>query len=190
MKLPGTGHSNEYDMILAHPNGIRTLDVTSGHDLLVSCGEHDRCIFLWKFHFNQMEERLKDQALERNEQIERYQSLFYYIQLQDPSNLSIAEVIPLPLITDFARACAISISQRQIRELYDEQCFKMNISQPERIQINFEQAMRIYYNHFHTQQKSITDLLHSIFDQYKSPGTSKMNIHSLVHALVSTNCSF
>ena len=189
MKLPGTGHPNEYDMILAHPNGIRTLDVTSGHDLLVSCGENDHCIFLWKLHMNQMEERSKDQVLEMNEEIKQLESLFYYIQLQDLSNLSIAEIIPLSLMTDFARACAIPISQRQIQELYDEQCFKKKISHPERIQINFEEAIRIYYNHFahQTQQTSITDLSHSIFDQYKSPGTSMMNIHSLVHALVRTN---
>lgn len=186
MKLPGTGHPNEYDMILAHPNGIRTLDVTSGHDLFISCGAHDHCIFLWKFHSNQMEERSKDQVLEMNEEIKQLESLFYYIQLQDPSHLSIAEIIPLSLMSDFARACAIPISQRQIQELYDEQCFKKKISHPERIQINFEQAIRIYYNHF-AHQTSITDFIHSIFDQYKSPGTSTMNIHLLVHALVSTN---
>lgn len=187
MKLPGTGHPNEYDIILAHPNGVRTLDVTSGHNLLISCGEKDHCIFLWKFNIDCMENRGKDQTLQMNEEIKQLQSLFYYIQLQDPSHLSIAETIPLPLMTDFARACAIPISERQIQELYDEECFKKKFSDPQKIQINFEEAIRIYYNHFahNTNQTSTDDLIHSIFNQYKSPITSTINIHSLVQNLVS-----
>ena len=86
MKLPGTGYPNEYDKILAHPTGIRSFDVTTGHQLLISCGERDNCIFVWKFDLICMEKRLENQVLESNIQLE---SLFYYIQLQDPSNLSI-----------------------------------------------------------------------------------------------------
>ena len=187
MKLPGTGHPNEYDMILAHPNGVRTLDVTSGHDLLISCGEKDHCVFLWKFSVDCIDKRSKNQVLQMNDEIKQLQSLFYYIQLQDPSHLSIADRIPLPLMTDFARACAIPISERQIQELYDEQCFKKNLSDPQKIQIDFDETIRIYYNHFanNTMQTSIIDLIRSIFDQYKSPLTSTINIHSLVQILVS-----
>jgi hypothetical protein len=186
MKLPGTGHPNEYDMILAHPTGVRSLDVTSGHNLLISCGEKDNCIFVWRFDLNCMEKRLENKILESNTEIKELESLFYYIQLQDPSNLTIEQVISLPLMTDFARACGIYISERQIQELYDEQCFKKNILDPQKIKIDFDEAIRIYYNHFanNTSQTSINDLLKSVFDEYKSSVTSKINIHSLIQTLV------
>jgi hypothetical protein len=63
MKLPGTGHPNEYDMILAHPTGIRSFDVTSDHNLLISSGEKDGCIFVWKFNSICMEKRLENKIL-------------------------------------------------------------------------------------------------------------------------------
>jgi hypothetical protein len=190
MKLPGTGHPNEYDMILAHPTGgVRSLDITSGHNLLISCGEKDNCIFVWKFNLNCMEKRLENQMVEMNEEIKQLESLFYFIQLQDPSNLIIEEMISLPLMTDFARARGIYISERQIQELYDEQCFKKNILDPKMIKIDFHEAIRIYYNHFanNTSQTSVTDILKSVFDQYQSPTTSTINIHSLVQTLVSAD---
>jgi len=192
MKLPGTGHPNEYDMILAHPTGVRSLDVTSGHNLLISCGEKNNCIFVWKFDLNCMEKRLENKIIETNEQIKQFESLFYYIQLQDPSNLTIEQVISLPLITDFARALGIHISERQIHELYDEQCFKKNILDPQKIKIDFDEVIRIYYNHFanNTSQISVNDILKSVFDEYKSPVTSKINIHSLIQTLVSINDCF
>jgi hypothetical protein len=186
MKLPGTGHPNEYDMILAHPTGIRSFDIASGHNLFISCGENDNCIFIWKFDLICMEKRLENKIMEPNVQLE---SLFYYIQLQDPSNLTIEQVISLPLMTDFARALGIYISERQIHELYDEQCFKKNILDPQKIKIDFDEAVRIYYNHFahHTTQTTIDDVLQSVFDQYKS---SKINLHSLIQTLVSVNDRF
>ena len=128
MKLLGTGHPNEYDMILAHSLGVRSFDVISGHNVLISCSEKDNCIFLWKFDFNCMEKRLENKMLESNEQIKDFESLFYYIQLQDPTNLVIEQTISLPLITDFVRALGIYISERQIHELYEEQCFKKKYS--------------------------------------------------------------
>jgi len=190
MKLPGTGHPNEYDMILAHPTGgVRSLDITFGHNLLISCGEKDNCIFVWKFNLNCMEKRLENQIVEMNDEIKQLESLFYFIQLQDPGNLIIEEMISLPLMTDFARARGIYISERQIQELYDEQCFKKNILDPQMIKIDFHEAIRIYYNHFanNTSQISVTDILKSVFDQYHSPTTSTINIHSLVQTLVSAD---
>jgi hypothetical protein len=92
-------------------------------------------------------------------------------------------------MTDFARALGIYISERQIHELYDEQCFKKNILDPQKIKIDFDEAVRIYYNHFahHTTQTTIDDVLQSVFDQYKS---SKINLHSLIQTLVSVNDRF
>ena len=192
MKLPGTGHSNEYDMILAHPTSVRSLDVATGHNLLISTGEKDNCIFVWKFDLNRMEKRMENQIIETNEEIKELEPLFYYVQLQDPSDLTIKEVIPLPFMIDFTRARGIYISERQIQELYDEQCFKKNSLDPQKIQINFHEAIRIYYNHFanNPSQTSLTDILKSVFDQYKSSITSKFNIHSLVQTLVSQCTSF
>ena len=186
MKLPGTGHPNEYDMILAHPTGVRSLDVTSGHNLLISCGEKDDCIFIWKFDLTCMEKRLENPTMEWNKHIKQLESLFYYIQLQDPSNLTIEQVISLPLMTDFARACGLHISEHQIQELYDEQCFKRSITDPRKIKIDFQDAIQIYYNHFanNTNQTSIDEIVRFVFDQCKSPTTSKINIHSLVQTLV------
>jgi hypothetical protein len=187
MKLPGTGHPNEYDMILAHPTGIRSFDITSGHNLLISCGEKDSCIFVWKFNSICMEKRLENKILESNEQIKQLESLFYYIQLQDPDNLIIEEVISLPLISDFARALGIYISERQIQELYDEQCFKKNILDPQKIKLDFPETIQIYYNHFaeNNTQISVNDILKSVFDQYKSSINSKINLRSLIQTLVS-----
>ena len=92
-------------------------------------------------------------------------------------------------MTDFARALGIYISERQIQELYDEQCFKKSIPDPEKIKIDFYEAVRIYYNHFASSnnQISISNILKSVFDEYKSSVTSKINIQSLVHTLVSVN---
>jgi hypothetical protein len=187
MKLPGTGHPNEYDMILAHPTGIRSFDVTSDHNLLISSGEKDGCIFVWKFNSICMEKRLENKILESNEQIKQLESLFYYIQLQDPDNLIIEEVISLPLISDFARALGIYISERQIQELYDEQCFKKNILDPQKIKLDFPETIQIYYNHFaeNNTQISVNDILKSVFDQYKSSINSKINLRSLIQTLVS-----
>jgi hypothetical protein len=193
MKLPGTGHPNEYDMILAHPTGgVRALDVAAGHNLLISCGEKDNCIFIWKFDWNCLEKRVENPTMKLNEQIKQLESLFYYIQLQDPSNLTIEQMISLPLMTDFARACGIYISERQIHELYDEQCFKKNILDPQKIKIDFQEAIRIYYNHFanNLSQPSVNDILETVFDQYKSPITLKINLHSLLQTLVSDDYYF
>ncbi|CAF0838357.1 unnamed protein product [Rotaria sordida] len=186
MQLPGTGHSNEYDMILAHPTGVRLFDVTSCHNLLISCGEKDNCIFIWKFDIISMEKSLENKTLESNLELKQFQSLFYYIQLQDASNLTIEQVISLPLITDFIRALGIYISERQIQELYDEQCFKKNILDPYKIKIDFYETIRIYYNHFanNTLQTSIYNILKSVFDVYKSSKNSKINIHSLIQTLM------
>jgi Ca2+-binding EF-hand superfamily protein len=189
MKLPGTGHPNEYDMILAHPTGVRSLDVTFGHNLFISCGKKDNCIFVWKFNLNCMKKRVENQILEMNEEIKQLESLFYYVQLQDPSNLIIEEMISLLLMKDFVRARGIYISERHIQELYDEQCFKKNILNPEKIKIDFPEVVRIYYNHFanNTSQTSATEILKSVFDQYNSTTTSTINIHSLVQTLVSAD---
>lgn len=186
MKLPGIGHSNEYDLILAHSTGVKTFDITSCHDLLISCGEKDNCIFLWKFQTNLMEKRLENQTLEINRDLQRFQSLFYYIQLQDASNLKIEDSISLPLIIDFTRALGIYISERQIQELYDEQCFKKNILDPDKIKIDFNETIQIFNNHFanNTDQMSPYDTLKSVFDEYKSSINSKINIHTLAHCLV------
>lgn len=192
MKLPGTGHSNEYDMILAHPTGVRSLDVTSGHNLLISCGEKDNCIFIWKFDSNCMEKRSENKAMNSNEHIKQLESLFYYIQLQDPSHLTIEQVISLPLMTDFARALGIYISERQIQELCDEQCFKKNILDPQKTKIDFDEAIQIYYNHFanNTSQMPANDIIKFVFDEYKSPTTSKIDIHRLIQTLVSVKNDF
>ncbi|CAF4707320.1 unnamed protein product [Rotaria sp. Silwood1] len=186
MKLPGTGHPNEYDMILAHPTGVHLFDVTSCHNILISCGEKDNCIFIWKFDMISMEKYLENKTLESNLELQQFESLFYHIQLQDASNLKIEQVISLPLITDFIRALGIYISERQIQELYDEQCFKKNILDPYKIKIDFYETIRIYYNHFanNTLQISIHDTLKSVFDQYKSSKNSKINIHSLIQTLM------
>ena len=192
MKLPGTGHPNEYDLILAHSTGVRSFDVTSGHNLLISCGEKDNCIFIWKFRLSDMEKRLENKTIESNIQLKQLESLFYYIQLQDESNLTIEQSISLPLITDFARACGIYISKRQIQELYDEQCFKKDILEPHKIKIDFYETIRIYYNHFvdNTHQTSLNDILNSVFNEYKSPITSKIDFHLLIQNLVSVNVCF
>jgi hypothetical protein len=189
MKLPGTGHPNEYDIILAHPTGVRSFDVKSGHNLLITYGEQDNCIFIWKFDLSSFEKRLENQTIESNIQLKQLESLFYYIQLQDASNLTIEQVIALPLITDFARALGIYISERQIQELYDEQCFKKNILEPHKIKIDFYETIRIYYNHFanNIHQTSITEILTSVFNEYKSSITSKIDIHMLLQNLVSVS---
>jgi hypothetical protein len=134
-----------------------------------------------------MEKRLENKILESNEQIKQLESLFYYIQLQDPDNLIIEEVISLPLISDFARALGIYISERQIQELYDEQCFKKNILDPQKIKLDFPETIQIYYNHFaeNNTQISVNDILKSVFDQYKSSINSKINLRSLIQTLVS-----
>ncbi|CAF2522424.1 unnamed protein product [Rotaria sp. Silwood2] len=192
MKLPGTGHPNEYDIILAHPTGVRLFDVTSCHNLLISCGEKDNCIFIWKFDMISMEKHLENKTLESNLELQKFESLFYYIQLQDASNLKIEQVISLPLITDFIRTLGIYISERQIQELYDEQCFKKNILDPYKIKIDFYETIRIYYNHFanNTLQTSIHDILKSVFNEYKLSKNSKINIHSLIQTLVRVNIFF
>ncbi|CAF2093049.1 unnamed protein product [Rotaria magnacalcarata] len=186
MKLPGTGHSNEYDMILAHPTGVRLVDVTSCHNLLISCGEKDNCIFLWKFNRLSMEKRLENQPIESSLEVKQFQSLFYYIQLQDASNLTIEQFISLPLIIDFTRALGIYISEGQIQELYDEQCFKKNILDPNQIKIDFHETTRIFYNHFanNTDQMSIDDIVKSVFDEYKVSMNAKINIQSLAQTLM------
>ncbi|CAF3415987.1 unnamed protein product [Rotaria socialis] len=186
MKLPGTGHPNEYDMILAHPTGVRLVDVTPCHNLLISCGEKDNCIFLWKFNRISMEKRLENQPIESNLEVKQFQSLFYYIQLQDASNLTIEQFISLPLIIDFTRALGIYISEGQIQELYDEQCFKKNILDPNQIKINFHETIRIFYNHFanNTDQMSIDDIVKSVFDEYKLSINEKINIQSLAQTLM------
>ncbi|UJR26626.1 hypothetical protein I4U23_007944 [Adineta vaga] len=183
MKLPGTGHPNEYDMILAHPNGIKSLNVISGRNLLITCGKEDNCIFIWKFDLFTMKKRIENQSLESSTQ---FQSLFYHIQLQDPTNLTIKQVISLPLISDFARALGNYISKRQIQELYDEQCLKKKISDPYQIKINFYETIRIYYNHFvtNTNQLSVDDILKFIFDQYKVSNTSKIDTYSFIQSLM------
>ena len=192
MKLPGTGHPTEYDMILAHPTGVRAFDVLSNHHLLISCGENDNCIFLWQFNHISMEKCSENETREWNPELKQFKSLFYYIQLQDVSNLTIEQFISLPLITDFTRALGTYISERQIQELYDEQCFKKNILDPHKIKIDFHETIQIYYNHFatHTLQMSINDLLTSVFDEYKSRVTSKINIHSLIQTLVCIKHNF
>ncbi|CAF1384387.1 unnamed protein product [Adineta steineri] len=186
MKLPGTGHKNEYDMILAHSNGIRTFDVTANHNLLISCGEKDNCIFVWKFDLSIMEKRIENSTIEINMKLKQLESLFYYIQLQDASNLKIEQVISLPLITDFTRALGNYISERQIQELYDEQCFKKHVLDPYKIKINFDETIQIYYNHFanNTNQTSTNDILQSIFNEFKSSKNLKINIHSLIQNLM------
>ncbi|CAF4369832.1 unnamed protein product [Rotaria socialis] len=186
MKLPGTGHPNEYDMILAHPTGVRLVDVTPCHNLLISCGEKDNCIFIWKFNRISMEKRLENQPIESNLEVKQFQSLFYYIQLQDASNLTIEQFISLPLIIDFTRALGIYISEGQIQELYDEQCFKKNILDPNQIKINFHETIRIFYNHFanNTDQMSIDDIVKSVFDEYKLSINEKINIQSLAQTLM------
>ncbi|CAF2700410.1 unnamed protein product [Rotaria sp. Silwood2] len=65
----------------------------------------------------------------------------------------------------FIRTLGIYISERQIQELYDEQCFKKNILDPYKIKIDFYETIRIYYNHFanNTLQTSIHDILKSVF---------------------------
>lgn len=192
MKLPGTGHPNEYDMILAHPSGVRSFDITSCHNLLVSSGEKDNCIFIWKFDTTSMEKHIENKSIESNSKLEDFQSLFYYIQLQDASNLTIEKYIPLPLITDFIRALGIYVSERQIQELYEEECFKRNTLDPHSIKIDFHETMQIYYNHFANNplQTSLDDILTSVFDEYKSSTTLKINIHSLIQSLVSLKNSF
>ena len=188
MKLPGIGHPNEYDMILAHPNGgIRSLDAIPDQNLLVSCGRTDRCICLWKFDWTRLEGRSVDLTIESTAPFEELESLFYYVQLQDPSHLTIDSSLPLPLMSDFARAMGAFVSERQIRELYDEECFKKKISDPDEIKINLVDAIRIYYNHFasYVPPGTTDELLESIFEEYKSSSTSKVNIHALIQSLVS-----
>ncbi|CAF0765608.1 unnamed protein product [Adineta ricciae] len=184
MKLPGMGHPNEYDMILAHPDGIRSLDIISNRNLLITCGEQDKCMFIWKLDSILMNKRMENQNFES---LTSYQPLFYYIQLQDPSNLHIEQVIPLPLVVDFARALGNYLSERQVQELYDEQCFKKKIADPHQIRVDFNETTQIYYNHFaqNHHQLSIDDILKSVFDQHKSPKTSKIDIHSLIQTLMS-----
>ncbi|CAF4275622.1 unnamed protein product [Adineta steineri] len=118
--------------------------------------------------------------------LKQLESLFYYIQLQDASNLEIQEVISLPLITDFTRALGIYISERQIQELYDEECFKKHVLDPYKIKINFDETIQIYYNHFanNTNQTSANDILQSIFSEFKSSKNLKTNIHSLIQNLM------
>lgn len=183
MKLPGTGHPSEYDLMLAHPDGIRSLDVISGRNLLITCGEQDKCMFIWKLDPVLMNKRMENQSFES---MTSYQPLFYHIQLQDPSNLHIEQVISLPLVVDFARALGNYLSERQVKELYDEQCFKKKIADPHQIKVDFNETIRIYYNHFAQthQQLSDADILKSVFDQYKSTKTSKIDLHSLVQILV------
>ena len=188
MKLPGMGHPNEYGMILAHPNGgIRSLDVIPDQSLLVSCGKTDRCVCLWKFDWTRLEERSIDLTIESTVPIEELESLFYYVQLQDPSHLAIEPSLPLTLMSDFARAMGVVVSERQIQELYDEECFKKKISDPHEIKINLYDAIRIYYNHFacNVAPGTLDELLESVFEEFKSSSTSKVNIHTLIQSLVS-----
>lgn len=186
MKLPGTGHPNEYDMILAHAGGVRSLDVAPNHSLLVSCGEKDACVFLWTFQSALMEKRVANRTLESNIPVKELESLFYYVQLQDPSQLTIASAIPLPLITDFARGLGMYISERQIQELYDEQCSKKKLNHPDDIKVDFNEAVRIYYNYFaqSTNARSVQQLLTAVFDDYQS-SNNKFDLHALVQTLVS-----
>jgi len=187
VKLPGTGHPDEYNMILAHPTGVRTFDIVFGHNLLISNGENDNCIFIWKFDSIQMEKQVAHIKLESTNYIKHLESIFYCVQLQDPQNLVLNRTIRLPLIIDFARMCGVHVSQRQIHELYDEQCFKKAMTNPEKIEINFEEAIRIYYNHFANDfnQMSADEIMKFVFNEYKSPTTSKIDIQSLIQTLVS-----
>ncbi|CAF5208294.1 unnamed protein product, partial [Rotaria magnacalcarata] len=133
-----------------------------------------------------MEKRLENQPIESNLEVKQFQSLFYYIQLQDASNLTIEQFISLPLIIDFTRALGIYISEGQIQELYDEQCFKKNILDPNQIKIDFHETTRIFYNHFanNTDQMSIDDIVKSVFDEYKVSMNAKINIQSLAQTLM------
>ena len=188
MKLPGTGHPHEYDVILAHPNGgIRSLDAIPDQNLLVSCGKTDRCVCLWKFDWLRLQGRVDNLRLESNIPFEELESLFYYVQLQDPSDLKIEPSLPLPLMSDFARAMGAIVSERQIRELFDEECLKKKVSDPHEIKISLYDAIRIYYNHFasDTAPRTIDELLESVFDEFKSSSTSKVNMHALIQSLVS-----
>ena len=186
MKLPGTGHPNEYEMIFAHTGGVRSLDVASNHSLLVSCGEKDACVFIWTFQSMIMEKRAENSTLESTIPVKELESLFYYIQLQDPSQLTIASTIPLPLITDFARGLGMYISERQIQEMYDEQCSKKKVTNPEQIKVDFNETIRIYYNHFaqSTSSRSVHELLNAVFDDYQS-ADKKIDLHALIRTLVS-----
>jgi hypothetical protein len=186
MQLPGTGHPNEYDMILAHAGGVRSLDVAPNHSLLVSCSEKDACVFLWTFQSTLMEKRAANRTLESNIPVKEMESLFYYVQLQDPSQLTIESAIPLPLITDFARGLGMFISERQIQELYDEQCSKKKLTHPDEIKVDFSEAIRIYYNHFaqSTRSRSRQQLLAAVFDDYQSLN-NKLDLHALIQTLVS-----
>ncbi|CAF1588853.1 unnamed protein product [Adineta ricciae] len=183
MKLPGMGHPSEYDLMLAHPDGIRSLDIIADRNLLITCGEQDKCMFIWKLDSILMNKRIENQNFES---LTSYQPLFYHIQLQDPSNLHIEQVIPLPLVVDFARALGNYLSKRQVQELYDEQCLKKKIADPRQIKVDFNETIQIYYNHFAQthHQLSIDDILKSVFDQHKSTKTSKIDIHSLIQTLM------
>lgn len=185
MMLPGTGHPNEYDMILAHYGGIRSFQVAINQSLLISCGTTDNCVFVWKLDI----ECLKNQEIHRLETsipLKDLESLFYYIQLQDPSQLSIHSTIALPLISDFARAQGIQPSERQLEELYNEQCTKKKKTDPKDIQIDFNETIRIFYNHFATpaDSTSLTSMLNLIFDQYQSLDSTKLDLRELIDILV------
>jgi hypothetical protein len=187
MKLPGTGHANEYDTIVAHMNGIQSFDIALNQELIVSCGKDDYCIFIWKFDRISMNERQKDMNIESTIPMNELESLFYYVQLQDQNDLTIESTIALPLISDFTRGRGLHISQRQIQELYDEQCLKTTCSNPNEIKLSLYDTIRIYYNHFahNTSSMTIDQILNSIFDEHKSLTTSTIDIHSLIQTLVS-----
>ena len=184
--LPGTGHPDEYNYILAHYDGIQSLDLSPGQNLLVTSTKNGySSIFLWNFDGIPSKELGDWNRFQGRTSVEEFKSLFYYVQLQDPSQLTIQHVIRLPLIIDFTRACGVFISQRQIQELYDEQCIKKSKKEANQIKIDFHEAMQIFYNHFFTDaDESLTQILGMVFDAYQSPKTKKLNLPSLINLLV------
>ena len=185
MVLPGTGHPNEYDMLLAHFGGIRSFEIAVKQALLISCGTKDNCVFVWKLDVDCLKQGLIHR-LESSIPLKELESLFYYVQLQDPSQLTIQSTVALPLISDFARAQGIRCSERQLQELYDEQCAKKKKNDPNEIRIDFDEAVRIFYNHFAHRSDAIPlhSTLNVLFNDYRSTETSMIDFHDLIQILV------
>ncbi|CAF0918500.1 unnamed protein product [Didymodactylos carnosus] len=202
MKLPGTGSPTECDLILAHGGGVQTIDVATGRNVIVSCGRKDSCIFIWKFDLDCMKKRLQQNQQNpmknfyslldwsSNDAHSEYRDLeliFYYIQLQDSTNLKINEKIPLTLVPDFARAIGVYLSERKIQELYDELCYTKQISNPRDIYIDFSEVIRIYFNHLTSIPTSSIKIIKTFFEEVTSNQQNKnatLNIHDLLQILV------